>query len=673
VERKLKRFIPFLVLLFGLLCVHAAYAQSYTLVQHNSAACSASCTSISAAFTQNNTAGSLLVGYVQSNNSASSAAVTDPSNGTWTLAKGANGAAIFYVCSAVGGVMPTVSVSYSGGTYLALHIMEFSGNVTSGCYDSVTGNAGAFSGSLAPSESTLGSPLAPDLVIWAGGTISGSATWTQSGSDTLIEHVTGNGGLSSASFYNNAILKSGTVTMSASLSASSSGYMAIAGFKLLFGGIFRDGHCAGGTTSCTFNQTQTGDLKIIFAMASGTTAPTVPSGWTKVGASWGTTGSSSSSNITAVVGCEVSSSSSDTGSGTWTTASDVVGISYSGTNATATATCPAAGIGYFAHTQGKGSATITYLATTTFTGANSWVAGFAGDHADPTCNPSTMTNVTTVGTGPEATANDTNAIVSSWGPATCSVTSSAWASATVEILAMNCNNTTINGNFTCVAKSIFYAASGSLTNVYAGGYVAGQTIVVRGYQNASTAYTSGMLTNTAGYSWTFFGACQSADTTRSAGVWYYYVTVTNSSSDTITLNSSYSGTFEELATVVYSGLGALDGPGIVCAKGTSGAPASGNYTVTVGDLLIGLGATAANTAGIGSGWTNRVWDLSNSQSPLGMNEDMVATSTTADATFSTADSDWLVSGLAFQVPAVASGGISKRRKLDKLSTGTSLP
>lgn len=424
--------------------------------------------------------------------------------------------------------------------------------------------------------------------------------------------------------------------------------------------IARDGSCTAANTSCTFSATATGDLKIIFAMASGLTAPTLPTGWTSI-ATLGTTGSSGSTNITTIIGCNVSSSSADTGSGTWTSATNVVGMSYSGTPVGTTANCNLTGTHVLSSNQAKASTTINYQGGFTFVGANSWVVGFAGDHSVATCNPATLTNVTTSGTGPEATANDSNAAVASYSSGTCTVASSAWVSFVVEILNQNCSNTVFSG-FTCVKNGTAFAASGSLTVTFPSGYAASQTIVIQGYQNAATAYTSGMLTNTAGYSWTFFGACQSASAARSMGVWYFNVASTNSSSDTITLNSSYSGSFEALDVAVYSGVGAIDGAGVVCAKGTTGSPASGNYTVTVGDLLIGAAQASAGPLNVGSGWTNRVQDSATGGSAfLTMIEDSVAASTTANASFSNTDTDWVVQALAFLVPST--GGIACHRAL----------
>lgn len=199
--------------------------------------------------------------------------------------------------------------------------------------------------------------------------------------------------------------------------------------------IARDGHVTAATTSGTFTATATGDLKLVWAIASGVTAPTVPATFTSI-LTVGTTGGSGSSNITAVLACNVSSSSGDTSTGTFTGATELVGTSYSGTAVGTNANCNTTGVGTTVTNNLKASTTMSYLTMTlSNTSGSSWAAGFGGDHASPTCNPTTMTNVTTAGTGPEATANDTNTGASSWATATCTVTSSAWVTGVVEILA----------------------------------------------------------------------------------------------------------------------------------------------------------------------------------------------------------------------------------------------
>lgn len=183
-----------------------------------------------------------------------------------------------------------------------------------------------------------------------------------------------------------------------------------------------------GTTSFTFSATATNDLKVIFAYRSGsTTAPSLPAGWTTIStgstATGGTTGSFR-------IGCNVSSSSSDTGSGTWTNATNIAGASYSGTAVNATGNCNISGIGTTGTSNAKTSTTASYGAIT-LQDSNSWVIGFLGDSAASLCTPSGMTNVTSSG---DADISDTNANVASWSTTTCSVSSSTWMTALVEVL-----------------------------------------------------------------------------------------------------------------------------------------------------------------------------------------------------------------------------------------------
>jgi hypothetical protein len=80
------------------------------------------------------------------------------------------------------------------------------------------------------------------------------------------------------------------------------------------------------------------------------------------------------------------------------------------------------------------STTVTYGGMT-IDNPNNWVIGFMGDTTSgQTCAPGTLPSVSATG---EVRAVDSNAIVSSFSSATCSVTSSVWESVTMELAGPN--------------------------------------------------------------------------------------------------------------------------------------------------------------------------------------------------------------------------------------------
>lgn len=191
--------------------------------------------------------------------------------------------------------------------------------------------------------------------------------------------------------------------------------------------ISRTGSCSASTTSCTLSGTATGNLHLAIAFRSGsTTAPSLPAGWTTITTAATSTGGTTGSIL---VGCKVASSGSDTGSGTWTNATSVYAASYAGTTVKNSGDCNITGIGNFTTNNAKTSTTVTYGAITV-QNTNNWVAGLMGDSASSTCTPTGMTSVSGTGT---ILGNDTNATVSSWSSTNCTVSSSTWLSAVVEI------------------------------------------------------------------------------------------------------------------------------------------------------------------------------------------------------------------------------------------------
>jgi len=77
------------------------------------------------------------------------------------------------------------------------------------------------------------------------------------------------------------------------------------------------------------------------------------------------------------------------------------------------------------------------------------------------------------------------------------------------------------------------------------------------------------------------------------------------------------------------------------ATGTSNAPASGNFTVTDGDLIIGY--AFANTLVVGSGFTMPA-ELTDGWEGM---EYKINSGTTANATYTSAWNEWSVTGIAF--------------------------
>ena len=213
-----------------------------------------------------------------------------------------------------------------------------------------------------------------------------------------------------------------------------------------------------------------------------------------------------------------------------------------------------------------------------------------------------------------------------------------------------CSNTTIgSSSFKCVTSQTSATGAGLSQSVtFSGGYAAGSLIVVLGEQNnanVNAPMLQNYLTNTALYTWSWSGNCydQNTGTSRSLAFWWTYVSTLNSSSDTITLAVPVSNQINILAAV-YSGSSGASETGVCNPLGSSNAVATGNYTVTNGDLVIGgqgnnYGAATATTG------TERLQVLSHQYST----SDIIASSTTANMTWSLgASGTWAAIGVAFR-------------------------
>lgn len=146
----------------------------------------------------------------------------------------------------------------------------------------------------------------------------------------------------------------------------------------------------------------------------------------------------------------------------------VAAVSYAGTNIAngTTANCNTIGIGTNTSSVGTGSTSMSYAGITlTNTSGSSWVVGFGGDTTVATCNPTGMTNFTSTGTGPQVTGNDTNGGVSTWTTKTCTVTSSSWRTAIVEVIANPCYGTSLGGGWTCVQGGSTAGSGSSVASV----------------------------------------------------------------------------------------------------------------------------------------------------------------------------------------------------------------
>lgn len=190
--------------------------------------------------------------------------------------------------------------------------------------------------------------------------------------------------------------------------------------------ISRIGSAAAAATSLTMPSGRAlGDLELMFAFRNGSTsAPTIPSGWTLLK-------SVTTTSCWGGVYYRYCVDAADT-SGTWTNATDLVCVVYRGV----------LGVGGFGTPSGAVSASISYPTLTMVQSAgNSWVVGFAGHRTASNLNSASvsgMSKVTSIGSGPQAAAWDTNGGVSSWAGASQTVNAnSGHTSFTFELLADN--------------------------------------------------------------------------------------------------------------------------------------------------------------------------------------------------------------------------------------------
>ena len=201
-----------------------------------------------------------------------------------------------------------------------------------------------------------------------------------------------------------------------------------------WGAIARQGACSG-TTSCTPSSAAVGAVEYAFVYRTGSTAgATVPSGWTTVA-----TYSESSGDTPGVmrIACRVDMSATAATSGTFANATNLGIVSYIGTGARSTSDCNLSliPIGGSSNNNAQTSTTVSYNGVTmSDSSGNSWVIAAQGNSSSSnTCTPSSLTNVASATTG-DIGVSDSNGGTISFATSTCSVRSSTWVTAVLEIV-----------------------------------------------------------------------------------------------------------------------------------------------------------------------------------------------------------------------------------------------
>lgn len=190
--------------------------------------------------------------------------------------------------------------------------------------------------------------------------------------------------------------------------------------------IARVGAASAASASITSAAGAGGNIVLALAFRStAATIPTLPSGWTSLGSSSGST----CAYIAAYIFCPSSSAIS----ATFTGATQIVTMRYSGV----------LGIGGESLAAIASSATMNYGALTMVqTGGKSWAVAFGAHRTASNVNtaPTGMATISggSIGTGPEAAVFDTNGAVSSWSAQTVTVNAtSGRASVVFELLGAN--------------------------------------------------------------------------------------------------------------------------------------------------------------------------------------------------------------------------------------------
>lgn len=216
------------------------------------------------------------------------------------------------------------------------------------------------------------------------------------------------------------------------------------------------GSASAASNSVTLPAHQAGDLIYIYATRDGSnTWPTIPSGWLPIAAA-------GANSISSRQGFRIARGSSET-SGTWTDATHIVAVVMRN----------ALGIGNGTGNSGT-SSTLNWPAWTLADATGpSWINAFAAHRTanNVSAGPALLTNRTSVGTGPQVAAFDSNGVVSSsWLSSNQSVSaSSGWLTSIGEYL--------IYSDWTNYADSTFVRSNDAKT-------------ITSGVASAQSAWTS---------------------------------------------------------------------------------------------------------------------------------------------------------------------------------------
>ena len=196
-------------------------------------------------------------------------------------------------------------------------------------------------------------------------------------------------------------------------------------------------------------------------------------------------------------------------------------------------------------------------------------------------------------------------------------------------------------SITLVQSAQHASTSNPTTATFGSSNTAGNFIVVGVEVNFSGA--SPVLTVTDSHG-TYSPAISFLGDASGAGLQIFFLP--NIAGGSNTISASFSGASASYINVMageFSGVALTspeDGAG-ASAFGDSGLPASGNFTVTVGDLIIGLLGT--NNVTVGTGYAPVATDT------FSLLEYQIAASTTANATGFGSTADWGAQGVAFKI------------------------
>lgn len=224
------------------------------VVQHTSGFLFSS-TSVAVSYSSNVAANDLLVaiGWVNSCSISfpTGTSVTDSLGNTFTLGPHTPASeclGMWYTCASVSSGADTVTLA-GGGNWYSLLLIEVSGNATSSCLDASNQSTASSANASVTASSSL---TTADIVLAGFAQCCTAATYTAGPGQTSLDTVIGSFSLTSNSEYMNSIQSSGTPTMTAALSASSTWVAVLGAFK----------ETAAGATAAFINLFQNGAATI---------------------------------------------------------------------------------------------------------------------------------------------------------------------------------------------------------------------------------------------------------------------------------------------------------------------------------------------------------------------------------------------------------------------------